>query len=194
MFKKVINFLNNHLFDKWDYIYFKYNLKNHRSTNNSLNNFNFKFALKSDLQIIENDIYPILTKTQINDYNDFLKIGNTDFDCVLCTYNERIVHYLFIYKNIYKSPLSKTPLRKNHYDINDIYIGSAFTNPDYRGHWIMPVSLNFVLNEYSKSSFNNVILLVYKKTPGAIGFYKRFGFQQIENAIRKPFYLNYLYK
>jgi len=194
MFKKVIIFLKNHLFDKWDYIYFKYNLKNHICTNNCLKDFNFKFALKSDLHIIENDIYPILTKTQINDYNDFLKIGNTDFDCVLCTYNEKIVHYLFIYKNIYKSPLSKTPLRKNNYDINDIYIGSAFTNPDYRGHWIMPESLNFVLNEYSKSNFNNAILLVYKKKPGATGFYKRFGFQQIENAIRKPFYLNNLYK
>ena len=49
---KYIHFLKNHLFDKWDYIYFKYNLKNHICTNNCLKDFNFKFALKSDLRLV----------------------------------------------------------------------------------------------------------------------------------------------
>jgi GNAT superfamily N-acetyltransferase len=190
--RKVLNFIENHLFNKWDYVYFKYNLINHIYLNNNyLKDFNFRLAIKSDLSIIKNDIYPILTKTQINDLNDFLNIGNKDFDCVLCFHENKIIHYLFIFKNIYKSPLVKTPLKRHHFSKNDIYIGSAFTNPIYRGHWIMPASLNFALNFYSKNNYSNAILLVYKKTPGATGFFKRFGFQQIENATRKPYYLNY---
>lgn len=186
---KIFNYLKNHLYTKWQYKYFFIDTDSFKNNySDKENKFIFKFAQKEDYNNLKLNIFPILTDSQSNDYKEFNRIGETDFLCLLCFYKEKIIHYTLVYKNIYKSPLINTPLLKHLYNINDIYIGSAFTSPEYRGLMIMPNSILFLISYFKFSNYKRIILLIHSNTPGAIAFYNRLGFSQFSNSTRIPFY------
>ncbi len=151
-----------------------------------------RLATYGDLPNIKNDIYPYLTSEEIrHDGQYFERIGDDDDDfvCFIAIVNEKIVHYFLIYKNAAKSPLVKIPFNKSLLKQGESYIGTAFTIPDARGMWIMPLSLSralIYLRDAVKS--DKAYVIVHKDTSGAEDFYKKLGFTVVDNAYKNNFY------
>jgi hypothetical protein len=178
-----------HFKEKWKFTYFKICLEQVSSKlPNLAEEFIIRIALPNDIFKIKNSIYPHLTDKQENDKRDLERIGENDFECVIVEFNGEIVHYFIFYYNAIKSPLSKTPFKKEFIESHDSYLGSAFTTPVARGLWIVPHVLLFIFSFLkNNNSSKRGLLLVHEDTPGAIGFFLRMGFIKIENPITRSF-------
>ena len=175
--------IKNKIFDQWKYIYFELEIQKFKNyVDLKSNDIEFRLAKNSDLSNIKIDIFPQLRGYGENDKKYLL---NPDLNTIFIgTYKQKIIHYFIVFKDPLNSPLIKTPLKRKYITENSVYLGSAFTLPEFRGKWITLNSISFILS-YLKSSkkFEKVLLLVHKNTKGAIPFFKRLGFVKIENAV-----------
>ena len=121
-------------------------------------------------------------------FEKYLQI--VDFLCFILEKDGSVVHYFLVYENALNSPLAKTPFRKSIIQKGESYLGTTFTSPDARGLWIAPISLSAILL-YLRDTVKSkkTYVLVHKDTPGAVEFYKKLGFNVIENACKRNYFL-----
>ena len=190
---KISSYIKYNLKDKWEFIYLEKLLDDSIFTLNSNDKeLIIRIADNNDIIRIKNDIFPYLTEAEIKHDGKYInRIGEGDLLCFIGEKNEILVHYFLVYKNAACSPLAKTPFNNALICHNDAYLGTAFTNPDLRGHSIVLISLSSILL-YLRDTVkaNRVYVLVHKDTLGAEDFYKRLGFNIVNNPVRKR-YLNF---
>ena len=180
LFKHIIDYFKFHLYNKNLYIYLSFDLLNNNLFfPNKDNKLEFKIAELNDRDQIIYDIFPYLTFKEENDRMLINLIGNDTVLFCIGKINNKIIHYFIVFLDAYESPLIRTPLDKNLYNKNDVYLASTFTAPEARGMWVVPYSLAFIFN-ILKNTFkkNRCISLVHKSTPGAEIFYTKLGFQK----------------
>jgi ribosomal protein S18 acetylase RimI-like enzyme len=176
-FKDILKY---NLKDKWEFTYLTFDFSN-PVFNLSLTDDQLKIykAKKEDIPKIEHDFGVDLTPY---DRNEIGKIGNKDgVHCFLGEKNGKLIHYFLVYDNAQKSPIAKTPLNKSFTAPDHAYLGSAFTSPEARGGWVVPLTILKIFSHLKeKGNISKAHVLIHKDTRGAAGFYQRLGFTAIE--------------
>lgn len=170
--------------DQWEFIYFELPIDEEMFTFTMREPLVIRPVRRNDIKRIEADIFPFISLAEQHDVRKHMSIiGSKGFNCFIAEKDNIMVHYFLVYDKALASPLIHTPFDQTKIGDGDAYLGSAFTSPHARGMWIMPYSLSKIC-EYLKSETDatRALLLVNKYTPGAVGFYKRLGFREIENA------------
>lgn len=107
--------------------------------------------------------------------------SHQDVECWLAERDRKIVHYCWVFYNVYMSPIATTPFRKSLLRSDDIFIGPVFTSPQARG-FIFLVTLCKILNELKGvCRYRRVLVFAYSKNIGAFSFYRRMGFMPIKD-------------
>ena len=184
LIKKLIDFLNYNLIDKYEFKYLAINISDFsfRFSDNS-SQLNIRIAEKKDIKKIEKDIYPFIGKREEYDKRFISRIGDENIIIFIFEKNNKIIHYSIIFKNAFDSPLIETPIKKINITNESAYLGSVFTIPSERGIFILPSVLGYIIKYLSKNSkIKRLILLIHPKTFGAIKFYKALGFKIINNS------------
>ena len=186
LFKHLQNYIRYHVKDKWRFIYFELNLTEvYYSLPEMDASLVVRRAMFGDIKKIQDDIYPFMTSKQEFDKRYIERIGDDDFECFFAEKNGKVVHYFIVFNSALNSPLLQTPFDKKKILPNDAYLGNAFTVPEARGIWIVPhVLLSIISYFHNKKNMRRALLLVHEDTPGAVGFFKRLGFNVINNASR----------
>lgn len=183
--RKAANYLHYNLKDKWEFIYFEYDLNNPVFSLPEIDDsVVIRLAEKDDADKIETDIVPFLSEEETRDFRKHLAcIGETGFQLFIAEKNNKFVHFFEVFEHALSSPLAKTPIDKSKLQARDAYLGFTFTIPEVRGLWIVPHSIKRIF-DYLKDSthVNRALVLVHKDTPGATSFYRRLGFKVIEDA------------
>lgn len=190
IFDKIFAACKYHIKDKWEFIYLEIDLT---APTFSLpagmdNELSIRIAEEQEMPKIISDIGKHLTG---EDRRQIQRIGEKEFSCFTASRNDKIIHFFLVYENAGNSLLAKTPFDKEKIHTNDVYLGSAFTVPESRGSWVVPVTLMKILQYLKdKKKFKRALVLVHKDTPGAVGFYQRLGFKIVENPVKHNlFYL-----
>jgi len=174
--------LKYNLKDKWEFTYLTFDFAN-PVFNLSLTDDQLKIyeAKQEDIPRIEQDFGADLTPY---DRNEIGKIEKEEgVHCFLGEKNGKLIHYFLVYDNARKSPIAKTPLDKAFTAADHAYLGSAFTSPEARGGWVVPLTILRVFSHLKqKGNISKAHVLIHKDTRGAAGFYQRLGF----TAIKKP--------
>lgn len=180
IFNKILTACKYHLKDKWEFIYLGIDLTAPTFSIPGMDeSLSVRIAGRNDIPKIESDIGIHLAE---DDRRQIQRIGEDDFFCFIATRNEKIIHFFLVYENAINSLLAKTPFDKKKMHKTDAYLGSAFTVPDARGLWVVPVVLMKILEHFKdRKNINRALVLVHKETPGAAGFYQRLGFSIIQN-------------
>jgi ribosomal protein S18 acetylase RimI-like enzyme len=178
--KKILTACKYHLKDKWEFIYLGIDITAPTfSLPNMDDSLSVRIADRNDIPKIESDIGIHLAD---DDRKQIQRIGEEGFSCFIGSRNEKIIHFFLVYESAINSLLAKTPFDKKKMYKTDAYLGSAFTVPDARGLWVVPVVLMKILEHLKgKKNINRALVLVHKETPGAAGFYQRLGFSIIQN-------------
>lgn len=162
-------------------MYFELNLNEYHMPLTSDDSLLFRKASDADYKKIVRDIYPLLNGYGKKD-KKYLKHPNK-YTVFISEKENRVIHYFLVFEDPINSPLTQTPIFKDIIGKDSAYLGSAFTVPDERGIWITTYSVSFILNFLKQNTdIKKIILLVHNKTPGAIQFFKRLGFNIIPNA------------
>lgn len=174
------NLLQYNLKDKWEFTYLTFDFAkpvfNLSITDDQLKIYKAK---QTDIPKIEEDFGTDLT---LYDRNEIGKIEKEEgVNCFLGEKNGKLIHYFLVYDNAQKSPLAKTPLNKQFIRADHAYLGSAFTSPDARGGWVVPLTILEIFSHLKeKGNISKAHVLVHKDTRGASGFYQRLGFISID--------------
>jgi len=183
---KIIPFLRTKLIEQWKFVYFEYAIDNDFTSLPLLDSaIHLRIAKQEDIKKIEEDIFPHISNIE-NDKRYFYNIGKPGFKCFLAEKDNKIVQYFHVYKNASNSPLTKTPYGPKIIKDGDAYLGSTFTVPDYRSLWIVPHSIKLILESLKKDTdVKRCLVIVHSDTVGAINFYKRLGFKEIDIKIKE---------
>ncbi len=106
-----------------------------------------------------------------------------DLKIIICYHERKIVHYFFVFIDIFTSPLAKTNFDMNLVGKHDVYLGSAFTLPEFRNSWVMLYSLSFIKQYLQKIGAEKCYLLISDSTPGAVSFWERVHFKKITSNL-----------
>jgi len=181
--RTVFVFLNYHLRDKWRFTYFELGLSEKPfSLPDPGDSMTIRLLMPEDIDRFKADVYPFMTDKQEYDKRFIKDLSDGNCFFFIAEQSGRIVHYFVGFKNALNSPLMDTPFKKHLVRPDDAYLGNAFTVPYARGHWIVPhVILKIFDYLKNESTANRALLLIHEDTPGAAGFFKRLGFNEIAN-------------
>lgn len=169
------------MYDQWNFTYFEINLNDFDTFTKNNSIITFRKANSSDVDNIINDIYPWLDG--YGEYDKQYLENPDDHSVFICEKENKIIHYFLVFENSLKSPLIKTAINKKFLNMHSAYLGSTFTIPQERGVWITTYSVSFIISFLKqKNDIKKVLLLIHNKTPGALQFFKRLGFNIIPNA------------
>jgi ribosomal protein S18 acetylase RimI-like enzyme len=199
MLKKILSACRYHLKDKWEFIYLGIDITSPTFfLPNVDDSLSVRIADRKDIPKIESDVGEHLAE---DDRKQIQRIGEEGFFCFIGSRKEKIIHFFLVYESAINSLLAKTPFDKKNLNKSDAYLGSAFTVPDARGLWVVPVVLMRILEHLKdRKNIKRALVLVHKETPGAVGFYQRLGFSLIQNPEQKNLFyfiakgLNYFQK
>tara|TARA_B100001250_G_scaffold26775_1_gene22089 strand:- start:17506 stop:19038 length:1533 start_codon:yes stop_codon:yes gene_type:complete len=185
---EISEYLSYHLNEKWEFVYFELSVEDFSFINPKADSrIEVKKATQSDIKKIENDLYPHFTHKQDFDKKYISQIGEHGINCFIASIDNQIVHYFMLFENALDSPLMVTPFKENLAQRNDAYLGNAFTIPQTRGYWILPMVLSEIFSHLkTKKDIKRTILLVHTDTPSATDFFQKIGFKIIEGAARQP--------
>ena len=179
--KKILTACKYHLKDKWEFIYLGIDITVPTfSLPNMEDSLSVRITDKNDIPKIESDI-----GIHLADYDrkQIQRIGEKGFSCFVGLKNDKIIHFFLVYESAINSLLAKTPFDKKKMHKADAYLGSAFTVPDARGLWVVPIVLMKILEHLKdRKTISRALVLVHKETPGAAEFYQRLGFSIIQNS------------
>ena len=179
--------------EKWEFVYFETKVE---KTPYKLPNLDksivIRMAVKVDITQIKNDIYPFLTEKEGNDKRYIEKIGTTQVKCFLAERQSKIVHYSLLFENAINSPIMQTTIIKSKINSSDAYLGTVFTIPEARGLRIMPHTVLRIFSHlYKNTSTKRILVIVHKSTFGAEGFYRRNGFNVMNNVEARNYLHNF---
>jgi len=184
---KIAYKIRSKLIDQWQYSYLEYNLDSFFTALPKLDEtIEIRLAKISDIDAIKKDLFLEIPDDIENDKKYFSQLGDDNFNCYIAIKDHKVIHYFQFYYAAIQSPLIKTPYGKKIIKKNDSYLGSTFTTKEFRSLWIVPHSINLILeNLKTKESVKRALVVVHKDTAGAENFYKRLGFSVIDNASPK---------
>ena len=179
--------------EKWEFVYFEKQVEQIPFKLPKLDDsIIIRIAGKDDIAQIKNDIYPFLTEKEGNDKRYIEKIGTTQVKCFLAERQSKIVHYSLLFENAINSPIMQTPIIKSKINSSDAYLGTVFTIPEARGLRIMPHTVLRIFSHlYKNTSTKRILVIVHKSTFGAEGFYRRNGFNVMNNVEAKNYLHNF---
>lgn len=178
-FYRLTNYFYYHLFNKRfinSYVLDLY-------SNNELSLLDTKSCIFiADVQMLDwirEVLFPELKGEQEYDKKYFQLIGRKDVFCILVEYDQKIIHYSFLFTNCELSPLKKISPKVLKLLKNSAFLGPAFTLPQYRG-FVFPEVLSFVSNYLIKNTkIEKLVICFFQKNLGAANFYKRLGFLRV---------------
>ncbi len=183
--------------EKWRFIYFELDMKKvpPYELPKIDDSIVIRIAKKEDIAKIKSDIYPVLTPKEENDKRYIERIGIELFKCFIAERNGKILHYFLVFESAQKSPLIQTPIKSTKIHSGDAYLGTAFTAPEARGLWIVPHTLLSIFSYLEHNTdVRRILAIVHKDTPGAEGFYKRLGFNTMNDVTSKNYLSIFLNK
>ena len=182
--KVLSNYTGYTLKEKWRFTYCELALDEPRYSLPEMDpSYAIRIAERPDISQIQSDMFPFLTAKEEDDKLTISRIGEPGVRCFIVERKKKIVNYFFVYENALKSPLTRTPFYKKHILETDAYFGSAFTVPGARGAWIMPQVILKILEFLEKETdATRVLVIVHESTAGALAFYRRLGFKEINDA------------
>jgi hypothetical protein len=160
--------------DKWHFVYLEFELT---SRIPSIDNPGVQVsrAMPADIDRIRADIFPYLDGEQVYEKRYFDRLGESDVHCFIAESAGAIVHYSWVFTNIFDSPMMDVPFDRCRLSTGDAYVGPVFTVPGARGMTylsVLPKLLEFIRDGGSARA----LVLVDGRTPAAVAFYKRLGF------------------
>jgi len=175
---KIASKIRFKLIGQWKYSYLEYNLDSFFTTLPKLDKtIEIRLAKISDIDAIKKSLFPEMSDDVENDKKYFSQLDDDNFNCYIAIKDHKIIHYFQFYYSAIHSPLIKTPYGKKIIKKNDAYLGSTFTTKEFRSLWIVPHSINLILeNLRTKGSIKRALVVVHRDTAGAENFYKRLGF------------------
>jgi len=193
LIKLIRSFFLYQLKEKWNFVYFEKQVEQIPFKLPKLDNsIIIRIAGKDDIAQIKNDIYPLLTEKEGNDKRYFEKIGTPHVKCFLAEKDNRLVHYSLLFENAKNSPIIQTPIISSKVELTDAYLGTVFTIPEARGLMIMPHTVLRIFSHlYKNTSTKRILVIVHKSTFGAEGFYRRNGFNVMNNVEAKNYLHNF---
>jgi len=122
-----------------------------------------------------------------------IKDFNVDYKpyCILIKTkeNNKILHSTLFYKNATESPLVKTPLPNSLINSNVAYLGTGYTDENFRGRSLSPIVLNEIFKYLrDNSSCKSAINLIHPSTKNAREYFKAIGFIEIYSADQMTFF------
>jgi len=186
-------FLVYQVYEKWRFVYFEKCIEKVPFKLPKLeDSIIIREAVEDDIPQIKNDIYPFLTEKEGNDKRYIEKIGTTQVKCFLAERQSKIVHYSLLFENAINSPIMQTPIIKSKINSSDAYLGTVFTIPEARGLRIMPHTVLRIFSHlYKNTSTKRILVIVHKSTFGAEGFYRRNGFNVMNNVEARNYLHNF---
>ncbi|MBU2510538.1 hypothetical protein KJ966_04340 [bacterium] len=183
--KLIKKYILYNLKEKWRFVYFELDLNKEIFTLPPIDgSISIRRSVREDIPRIQSELYPVFTDKQEYDKRHIVQMGNNGIECFIAEKDYKIVHYFMVFVNALKSPLIDTPFDKRKILQGDAYLGNAFTNPNCRGTWIVPHVLLEVIDFLKKTGeVKRILLLVHEGTPGAVVFFKRLGFNIIDNSV-----------
>ena len=175
--KQIIRKKNYLLYDQWKFVYLIYDLYNQKLKFGNKYHDSIFLAKVKDLQRIKKDIYP----NMLTDYDTryFERLGNSDVKCFLCEQDAHLIHYSFLFYNLYDSPLRATPFSLGRLFKNSVMWGPTFTLPNSRG-MIYPYIFSRIVNYLIlEKKVEYIVIFAYKDNSSAIPFYQNLGFKKL---------------
>tara|TARA_Y100001968_G_scaffold204875_1_gene188119 strand:+ start:430 stop:1101 length:672 start_codon:yes stop_codon:yes gene_type:complete len=187
---KINHYKNYRLYDVWDFVYMSYDLsKNNLRFQNKYQDSIF-IAERKDLDKIETDLYPKMDSNYNLRY--FKRLNEIGLDCFLCEQDGKLIHYSWLFYDLLLSPLAKTPMGEFDFGGNIVFWGPTFTVPEARGITYPYIFSKIVKFLKKNKKYDYLIIFAYKKNRGAIPFYKRLGFIELQHQPQPPFYIRIL--
>ena len=182
---KLYSYLMNHMFIKWQFIYF---------WNNRMQ-LNAKY---SNIKLPEGLIFAKYNCDDLNDQSiknkmvNFFQFSelfnNKEFQCdqeiiifaVIRGDDKSIIHATIVYPNSLFSPLSRLPFRSNLINDKVAYLSSGYTLPSYRLAPLSVITLaHFLPRLYEDYKIKGTLNLVHSSTPGAARYFEVIGFKKV---------------
>lgn len=169
-----------HLKDKWRFVYLEFTFDRpiQPLTDSSLL---IRRIGPSDLEQVRRDLLPHLTGEQSYDTRYFETMGEKGSTCFVVEREGRLIHYSWVFTDIFRSPITKVPFDLSKLRSNDSYIGPVFTVPGSRGMtylYVLPV----ILEHLVEIGVKRALVLVDQNNAAAKSFYLKFGFKLITDT------------
>ena len=164
-----------HLRDKWHFVYLEFPLSGEIASLDSPE-IDVWQAKPSDIDRIRTDVFPHLAGDLAYEKRYFDRLGEADVHCFIAESAGAIVHYSWVFTDIFDSPMMDVPFDRRCLAAGDAYVGPVFTVPGARGMTylsVLPKLLEYLRDRGSARA----LVLVDGRTPAAVAFYKRLGFR-----------------
>ncbi len=176
--RAVRNFGTYHFHDKWQFVYLEFDLDNtiYEVEDTTLT---VRRAKTADRDRIKADIFPHLREEDAYDRKYFGLLGADDPQCFLGEADGSIIHYSWVFSDVFDSPMTGVPFDSSRLRKADSYIGPVFTRPDARGMtylYVLPVILRYLKDQDKRRT----LVLVDGRNPAAVKFYTRLGFKVLD--------------
>ncbi len=166
-----------HLRDKWHFVYLEFPLPGEIASLGSPE-INVWQAGPSDIDRIRADVFPHLTGDLAHEKRYFDHLGEADARCFVAESGGAIVHYSWVFTDVFRSPMMDVPFDRRLLGKKDAYVGPVFTAPGARGMtylYVLPRLLAYLRD----AGAGRALVLVDGRNPAAVGFYKRLGFRVV---------------
>jgi GNAT superfamily N-acetyltransferase len=171
-----------HLSGKWHFIYFEFSFQQPIPSFILKESISVRIAAPNDMGQIRSEIFPLLQVSLSNDKRYFHSVGQPNIKCFLAEKDETLVHYSWVFMDVFNSLLMEVPFDKNKLRQGDAFIGPVFTSPSARGLVYLHV-LSVILDYLQVNNYaNRVLLFVDGRNAAAVSFYTRLGFKEIIDA------------
>lgn len=182
-FRAARNHLGYHLSHKWRFVYLEFALEKQLTPFKLKEPVAVKIAAPEHLDRIRSQIFPLLVGELSYDRRYFDLLDQPGVKCFLAEINGKLIHYSWVFLDASRSPLMDVPFSKAQLRPGDAYVGPIFTNSSFRGLVYLQVLSVILLHLREAAHVRRVIVFVDGKNPAAVTFYKRMGFQEIEDAV-----------
>lgn len=181
-FRSVKDSIVYHLRSKWHFVYLEFSLEKTIFSFALKEPISVRVASREDYERIQSDIFPFLRGALAYDRKYLELLGEPKIKCFVAEKDGKLVHYSWVFEDVFDSPIIKVPFDHKKLKGGDAYIGPIFTNPDVRGFIYLQVCSTILHYLKENNCASRVIVLVEGGNPSAVTFYQRFGFREIANA------------
>ena len=192
--RNMADYLRYHFDRKWRFVYLKYDLTAPPPSLRPNPEITVRLAGLANLPRVHTELFPDMQGEQIYDKRYFDSLGDDGIACFIAERDGRFVHYSWVFFDLGASPLAGVPLDRRCMREGDVFVGPVFTIPTARGFVYPHVLTSIVHYLQDVPTARRIVLFVYEENPGAVAFYKRMGFTEIEGAQTRSVWRDMLIK